>query len=431
MNEPHGQGLPHIVVLGAGFAGLRFCQTFPEGLARVTLVDRQNHHLFQPLLYQVATAGLAAPDIAEPIRSILRKKDHVTVLMAAVEKIDLAAKRVTTDRGELAYDHLVIAVGGRTSYFGHPEWERHAPGLKSLDDALLIRRKVLLAYERAETEPDEAKRRELLTTVVIGGGPTGLELAGTLAELAKTVLRCDFTHIDPARTRVVLVEGGPRLLPAFPEELSESAKRQLEKLGVEVRLNAMVKDIRSHEVELPEETLRAGNIFWGAGVGASPLTKDLGVETDRAGRLKVLPDLSLPGRPEVFAAGDIVTLKDANGVVVPGVAQGALQMGAFIADLLEVELQARRDGRPSERKAGERPAFAYRDKGNMATIGRSAAVAQIGKRKFSGWPAWAAWLAVHLVFLVGFRNRMAVLMQWMYSYFTYKRGARIITGGGG
>lgn len=421
MNAP--TTLPHIVVLGGGFAGLTFCRTFPAGVARITVLDRQNHHLFQPLLYQVATAGLAAVDIAQPIRAILRDRPDLTVLMSEVRAIDLAGRRVTHAHGELAYDYLLIGLGGQTGYFGHPEWERFAPGLKSLDDALRIRRVVLSAFERAEAEPDEIRRRELTTTVVIGGGPTGVELAGTFAELARTVLRRDFDHIDPTRARVILIEGSPRVLAAFPPDLSDSARRQLEKIGVEVRTGLHVQDIREGEVVLPGgETIRAGSILWAAGVGAVPLTRTLGVETDRAGRLKVLPDLSLPGHPEVLAAGDLVSLVDPKGVTVPGVAQGAMQAGAHAAKVIAAELAAGSGPRPV------RPPFVYVDKGNMATIGRSAAVAQIGKLHFSGYPAWLAWLALHLVFLIGFRNRLSVLLQWTYSYFTYKRGARIITG---
>ena len=422
MNQPPTTQRPHIVVLGAGFAGLTFCQKFPPGLARITFIDRQNHHLFQPLLYQVATAGLAAVDIAQPIRAILRDQPDLNVLMADVTGIDLAGKRVRHTHGELAYDYLVIGLGGQTGYFGHPEWEQFAPGLKTLDDALRIRRRILLAYEQAEAEDDEARRAELMTTVVVGGGPTGVELAGTFAELARTVLRRDFDRIDPTRARVLLIEGGPRVLAAFPPDLSASAQRQLEHLGVEVRLGIHVKDIRANEVELPEEKIRAGNIIWAAGVGAVPLTRTLGVETDRAGRLKVLPDLSLPGYPEVFAAGDLVSLVDPNGVTVPGVAQGAMQAGAHAARIIAGELAKGR------MEPAARPAFAYHDKGNMATIGRSAAVAQIGRVHFSGYPAWLAWLGLHLLFLVGFRNKLSVLTQWVYSYFTYKRGARIITG---
>ncbi len=415
--------LPHIVVLGAGFAGLTFCQKFPSSVARITLVDRQNHHLFQPLLYQVATAGLAAPDIAQPVRAILTKKPNLTVLMAEVLDFDLANKRVRLDCGDLAFDYLVLGLGGVTSYFGHDEWAQHAPGLKSLDDALRIRREILLAYERAETEKIEARRRELMTTVVIGGGPTGVELAGAFAELARTVLRKDFDHINPAEARVVLIEGADRILLQFPPDLAAKGKRALESLGVEVRTAARVQELRANEVVLADgQTVRAGNIVWAAGVAASPLTKKLGVELDRAGRVKIRPDCSLPGHPEVFAVGDMSTLIDKNGRSVPGVSPSAMQMAAHVGRIIEAELK---EGRVPP---GERPAYAYWDKGSMATIGRSKAVAMVGKFTFSGPLAWLAWLGVHLIFLVGFRNRFAVLSQWMYSYVTYKRGARIITG---
>lgn len=414
--------LPHIVVIGAGFAGLRFVRGFPPALARITVIDRQNHHLFQPLLYQVATAGLSAVDIAQPVRAIFGDRPNFAVVMGEVTAIDLAAKRVRYDRGELAYDYLVIGAGGATSYFGHPEWEQFAPGLKSLDDALRIRRLILCSLERAETEPDPVKREAAMTIVVVGGGPTGVELAGAFAELTRTVLHKDFDRIDPTKARVILIEGSDHILSPFPPELRESAKRQLEELGVEVRLGKRVQSIREGELVASGETIRADNIIWGAGVGGAPLAKLLGVELDRAGRIKVLPDCSVPGYPEVFAAGDIVSLVDANGVVVPGVAQGAMQMGKHIAELIERELKGEKFA-PVGRKA-----FAYRDKGTMATIGRSAAVALIKGAKLSGFPAWFAWLAVHLLFLVGFRNRLSVLIQWTYSYFTYKRGARIITG---
>lgn len=422
MNAPAQTRLPHIVVLGAGFGGLYFAKAFPSRLARVTVVDRQNHHLFQPLLYQVATAGLAAPDIAQPIRSILRKKPNLTVLMAEVQRIDLAARRVELDDGVLEYDWLVLALGGQTSYFGHPEWEQHAPGLKSLDDAVRLRRHVLLAYEHAERESDPAKRAELMTTVVVGGGPTGVELAGTFAELARTVLHRDFDHIDPRQARIILVEGGDRVLGTFPPDLSQSALRQLQKLGVEVRLNTKVTAIRDGEVELDGQPMRAGSIIWAAGVGAVGLTRSLGVPVDRAGRIQVKSDLSVPGHPRVFAIGDLATLTDAKGQVVPGVAQGAMQGGTHVAKIIARELEA--GARPPE----QRPPFAYWDKGNMATIGRSKAIAQIGKVHLSGFPAWLTWLAIHLVFLMGFRNRLSVFIQWVWSYLTYRRGARIIMG---
>jgi NADH dehydrogenase len=423
MNAPVPANLPHVVVLGAGFGGLMFAQEFPSRLARVTVVDRKNHHVFQPLLYQVATAGLAAPDIAQPIRSILRKKPNLSVLMASVRSIDLAARRVELDQGSLEFDYLVIALGGQTSYFGHDDWEQFAPGLKTLDDAVLLRRNMLLAYERAEVETDPKKREELMTTVVVGGGPTGVELAGSFAELARTVLYRDFDHIDPRQARILLVEGGPRVLATFPEDLSASALKQLHKLGVETRLGTKVTAIRDGEVTLDGQTLRAGNIVWAAGVGASPVTRSLGVETDRAGRIKVLPDLSVPGHPKVFAVGDLATLTDAKGHVVPGVAQGAMQGGTFVAKLIAHDLEV------GARRPEERPAFAYWDKGNMATIGRSKAVAQIGKMHFSGALAWLMWLALHIVFLVGLRNRITVFVNWVYSYFSYRRGARIIMDG--
>jgi NADH dehydrogenase len=414
--------LPHIVVLGAGFGGLAFARSFPSQLARITVLDRQNHHLFQPLLYQVATAGLAAPDIAQPIRTILRKKPNLTVLLADVHAVDLAARQVKLADGTLDYDWLVIALGGQTSYFGRDEWSHFAPGLKTLDDAQRLRRNMLLAYERAEREPDLARRRDLMTTVVVGGGPTGVELAGTFAELARTVLYRDFDHIDPRQARIVLVEGGPKILGNFHPDLSESAKRQIEGLGVEVRLNTRVTAIRAGEVDLGGETIRAGNIVWAAGVAASPVTRSLGVELDRAGRVKVLPDLSLPGHARVFAIGDIATLTDRNGVVVPGVAQGGIQEGDHVAKLIARDLTA------GEREPTQREAFAYHDKGNMATIGRSHAIAEIGKLHLTGLVAWLAWLALHLFFLIGLRNRISVLIQWTYSYFSYKRGARVILG---
>ena len=414
--------LPRVVVLGAGFGGLAFAKAFPSHLARVTVVDRQNHHVFQPLLYQVATAGLAAPDIAQPIRAILRDKPNLTVLMAGVRRIDLVAHRVELDHGALEFDHLLIALGGQTSYFGHDEWEQFAPGLKTLDDAVRLRRNMLLAYERAEVETDPGKREELMTTIVVGGGPTGVELAGTFAELARNVLDRDFAHIDPRQARILLVEGGPRVLATFPEDLSASAQRQLAKLGVEVRLNTKVTAIRAGEVDLDGHPQRAGNIVWAAGVGASPVTRSLGVETDRAGRIKVRPDLSLPGHPQVFAVGDLVTLTDAKGQVVPGVAQGAMQGGTHVARLMAYDIAV------GARRPEEREAFAYWDKGNMATIGRSKAIAQIGRLHFSGLLAWLMWLALHLVFLVGLRNRISVFVNWVYSYFAYKRGARIIMG---
>jgi NADH dehydrogenase len=412
-----------VLVLGAGFGGLTFCQAFRHANASVTVVDAQNHHLFQPLLYQVAAAGLSAPEIAEPARSILSRRKDVTVLMDKATGFDLAARRVHCEGHTLDYDYLVIALGGVTSYFGHPEWAEFAPGLKSLDDALRIRRQVLLAFERAENEADPAVRGRLMTLVVVGGGPTGVELAGAFAELARHVLRRDFRRIDPGQARVVLIEAGPRLLPQLPESLSASALRQLERFGVEVRLNTKVAQIRRSEVELAGgQVLAAENIIWAAGIAANPLATQLGTECDRAGRVKVLPDLSLPGRSNVFVIGDLAAVNDGRGKPVPGVSPAAMQMARHVARLVQHELDS------TATAVAPRPAFRYRDKGTMATIGRSAAVAKMGRLELSGFPAWLAWLFVHLLFLIGFDNKLTVLIQWAYSYFTYKRGARIITG---
>jgi NADH dehydrogenase len=411
----------HIVVLGAGFGGLTFCKRFHHPEARVTLVDRTNHHLFQPLLYQVAAAGLSAPEIAQPVRSILSDRRDITVLLGKATDFDLAGKKVMLQKGALNYDYLVLALGGQTSYFGHPEWERFAPGLKTLDDALRIRSSILLAFEKAENELATVEHEKLMTIVVVGGGPTGVELAGAFAELARTVLNRDFRRIDPTQARIILIEGSPFVLSHLPQELSESARRQLEALGVHVRTSTKVKNIREGEVELDSgEIIRAGNILWAAGVSATPLAKKLGVELDRAGRVKVNPDLSLPGHPEVFVIGDMALVLGADGKPVPGVSPAAMQMGKHVARIVKNELNSR-----ASRAA--RPPFKYWDKGTMATIGRSAAVAWIGRFKFSGLLAWLAWLFIHLIFLIGFRNRVAVLFQWIYSYFAYKRSARIIT----
>jgi NADH:ubiquinone reductase (H+-translocating) len=410
-----------IVVLGAGFGGLEFCKRFHHPAARITLVDRTNHHLFQPLLYQVATAGLSATEVAQPIRSILSRNRNVTVIMASVVDFKLAEKKVVLAEHELSYDYLVVALGGCTGYFGHPEWERYAPGLKSLEDALRIRSQVLIAFEKAETEESPQEQERLMTVAIVGGGPTGVELAGAISELARHVLRADFRRIDSARARVILLEGGNAILPQLPPDLSASAKRQLEALGAQVRVNTKVKTISKDCVELESgESIRAANILWAAGVAASPLTKKLGAELDRAGRVKVNPDLSLPGHPEVFCVGDLALALGADGKPVPGVSPAAMQMAAHAARIVEGELN-------SPGKA-PRPPFKYWDKGTMATIGRSAAVAQVGRFHFSGLFAWLAWLLIHLIFLVGFRNKIAVLFQWLYSYATYKRGARIISG---
>jgi NADH:ubiquinone reductase (H+-translocating) len=411
----------HVVVLGAGFGGLTFCKHFQMADARITLVDRTNHHLFQPLLYQVATSGLSATDIAQPIRSILSEREDITVLLDQAVNFDLAQKKVFLEKNALAYDFLVLAMGGQTSYFGHPEWEQFAPGLKTLDDALRIRSHILLAFEKAESEADTSEHDKLMTIVVVGAGPTGVELAGSFAELTRTVLNRDFRHIDPTQARIILIEGAPRVLSHLPPDLSASAQRQLEALGVQVRTSTFVKNIREGEVELADgEIIHAGNILWAAGVSANPLTKKLGVKLDRAGRIKVNPDLSLPLHPEVFAIGDLALVLEPDGTPVPGVSPAAMQMGKHSAKIIQDEIRF-------GTKAAPRPAFKYWDKGTMATIGRSAAVAWVGRFKFSGLLAWLAWLFIHVIFLVGFRNRVSVLFQWMYSYFSYKRSARIIT----
>jgi NADH dehydrogenase len=411
----------HIVVLGAGFGGLTFCQHFNHPRSRVTVIDRTNHHLFQPLLYQVAVAGLSAPDIAQPIRSILARKPNFEVLMDEVRQIDLHAQQVRCFQNILSYDYLILAFGSVTSYFGHEEWAKVAPGMKTLEDALLIRRNLLLAFEQAENEPDPEKQARLMTVLVVGGGPTGVELAGACAELAHRVLRRDFDHIDPTRARIILVEAMPKVLGQFAPDLSDKASMQLEKLGVQVRTSSAVENIKDGVLTLKNgEVIHAGNVFWGAGVMAHPLTKQLGVELDRAGRIKVAPDLTLPGHPEVYAIGDIVSLVQENGRPVPGVAPAAMQMARHVARVLRDRLND-----PARYSA---PSFRYRDKGNLATIGRSAAIAQFGKIKLHGFIAWISWLIVHLIFLIGFRNKIAVLVSWIYSYFTYKLGARIIIG---
>lgn len=417
--EPGGSAnRPHVVVLGAGFGGLSFAKRFPDGLARVTVVDRANHHLFQPLLYQVAAAGLAVPDIAQPIRSILAPKRDVTVLMDEVTSIEPNAQRVGLRSRWLNYDYLVVALGGRTSYFGHPEWERCAPGLKSAGDALRIRRDLLQALERAEQTSDPTERKRLLTTVVIGGGPAGVELAGAFAESQRHVLASDFRRANTTTGRVILVEAGSRLLAGFPAKLAEKAERQLQELGVMVWLGGRVTDIREGEVVIGETTLAAGNIIWAAGVAGSPLVAALGAPTDRGGRAIVQPDLSVPGHPEVFVIGDNAAVVDTHGRSVPGISPAAIQMGSYAARTIAEEVC---HGSPRAR-----PAFRYRDKGTMATIGRSRAVARIGRLEFSGSFAWLLWLGVHLLFLIGFRNKVSVLVQWAHSYITYKPGARVI-----
>lgn len=408
---------PHVVILGGGFGGLAVARGLAHTDARVTLVDRRNHHLFQPLLYQVATAGLSAPSIAAPLRQILRKQSNVTVLLDEALDVDLAQRRVVLAHGELDYDALVVATGAAHAYFGHDEWERFAPGLKTLDDAFTIRRRVLLAFERAERESDPIRRQAWLNFVVVGGGATGVELAGTLAEIARHTLPREFRRADPRRAHVLLVEAGPRLLPAFAPDLSDKARRQLEKLGVEVRLDTAVTAIDQHGVMLGDQPHAARTVLWGAGVAASPLGRRLGAPVDRAGRVLVTPQLGLPDHPEVFVVGDLASVTQANGRPVPGVAPAAKQMGRYVAQVLK----ARWHGQ------GTAP-FRYRDDGSLATIGRMAAVAQFGRLKLSGLLAWWVWLVAHIAFLIGFRNRLVVMLDWAWAYWTYQRHARIVTG---
>lgn len=407
-----------VVVLGAGFGGLAFCHAFRHRRAHITLIDRQNHHLFQPLLYQVAIAGLSSPEIAQPIRSIFRHRPDIEVCLDEVIDIQPAERRVVGRSRSFDYDYLIVALGGRTSYMGHPEWEEFAPGLKSLADAHQIRRNLLLAFERAENSTDDLERRQLMTTVIVGGGPTGVELAGAIAELTSVILREDFRRIDPRQARCVLVQSGARLLNEYPEALSQNARESLEKLGVEVRTGSRVQNITRNCVDLGSEKILAETIIWAAGVQASPLTAKLGVPMDRGGRIIPSPDLSLPNYPEIFAVGDLISVTDVDEQVVPGIAPAAMQAAKHAARVLIDEL----DGDPDARRP-----FDYWDKGMMATIGRSAAVASFRGIELTGFIAWVAWLFIHLLFLAGFRNRAAVLLQWIYAYVAFKRGARIIT----
>ncbi|MHB8419374.1 MAG: NAD(P)/FAD-dependent oxidoreductase [Myxococcales bacterium] len=405
-----------VLIVGGGFGGLAAARTLAGTEAQVTLLDRRNHHLFQPLLYQVATAALNPSNIATPIRRILRHARNVDVALAEATAVDVTARRVRWQGGELDYDYLIVAAGAGHSYFGHPEWERFAPGLKTVEDALDIRRRVLLAYEAAERERDPAERRRSLTFVIVGGGPTGVELAGALAEIARKTLAADFRHFDPREASVILVEAGPRLLPAMSEASSAAAHRQLERLGVEVVTSEPVTAIDAGGASLGPRRLEARTVLWAAGVAAAPLARTLGAPLDRAGRVKVQPDLSLPGAPEIFVVGDLASLEQ-DGKPVPGVAPAAMQEGRCAARNALASMR----GRP-------RQPFRYRDKGTLATVGRAAAVADLGRLRLSGFVAWLAWLLVHILELIGFRNRLLVLIDWAWLYLTFERGARLITG---
>jgi len=404
------------VILGGGFGGLWAARSLAHAPVCVTVVDRSNHHLFQPLLYQVATAGLSAPDIAAPLRHLLRLQENAEVRLDEVQSIDVANRRVALDGGTMAYDFLIVATGATHTYFGHDEWSRNAPGLKTLDDAFVVRRKVLEAFEVAERETDAAAREAWLNFVVIGAGPTGVELAGTLAEIARHTLYREFRHIDPKRAHIHLVEAGPRVLPSMPEALSRKAQRQLEKLGVEVHLGEAVTAVDDGSITLGGKNIATRTVLWAAGVAASPLGRQLSSECDRAGRVPVEPDLSVKGHPEVFVVGDLATVTQ-DGKPVPGVAPAAKQMGHYVAGVIRERLA----GKPSK-------PFRYHDYGNLATIGRMAAVVDLRGFHMSGLIAWWFWLIAHVFFLIGFRNRLIVLINWAWSYWTYQRHARIIFG---
>ena len=410
-------GLPQVVIIGGGFAGLAAARGLKKVACEVTIVDRHNHHVFQPLLYQVATAGLSPGDIASPIRWILRKQARLRVLMANVERIDSAAKAIHLDGGAmLNYDYLIVAAGATHSYFGHDAWSEVAPGLKTLDDALAIRRRLLLAFEEAEREPNPVYQRRLLSFVLIGGGPTGVEMAGALAEIARHVLRTEFDNVDPAIARIMLIEAGPSILPSFPPDLRASARRALLRLGVDVREGKAVTRVERGAVWVGDERIEAHTILWAAGVAAERIARALGPALDRAGRVIVNADLSVTGHDGVFVAGDLASFSHQTGTPLPGVAQVAIQQGVHAAANV-ARVLARRATTP----------FHYRDPGNMATIGRNHAIADFGFLRVSGYAGWLLWLFVHILFLIGFRNRLSVMLQWAAAYLTYQRSVRLIT----
>jgi NADH dehydrogenase len=412
------RGDHHIVIIGAGFGGLEAARNLAKGPVRITVIDRRNHHLFQPLLYQAATASLALSEIAWPIRSLLRGYDNVTTLLGSVTGVDAAGKAVLLeDRRAIPYDTLILATGARHAYFGHDEWEPHAPGLKTLEDATTIRRRILSAFERAEWQDDAAERRRLLTFAIIGAGPTGVELAGTIAELAHETLRRDFRNIDTREARVVLVEAGPRILAGFTEDLSAYAERALTRLGVEVRTGHAVSQCDAAGITLGEEVLPAATILWAAGVAASPAAEWLQVPADRAGRVLVAPDLTVPGFPDIFAIGDTAHVPMGEGKTVPGIAPAAKQEGRYVAGVIK----ARLDGKPVQKP------FAYRNDGNLATIGKRAAIVDLGWIKLKGRLAWWTWGIAHVYFLIGLRNRLTVALSWLWIYSTGQRSARLIT----
>lgn len=407
----------HVVIIGGGFAGLYAARRLARQGVRITVVDRQNHHVFQPLLYQVATAGLSPADIATPIRALVEEWPNVAVHMGDVVSVDLKYRRVHLADATLEYDHVVIATGVRHGYFGRDDWEALAPGLKTIDDALEIRRRVLSAFEHAERESDPVRREAWLTFAVVGGGPTGVELAGAIAELSRFTVAGEFRTFDPAKARVVLIEAGRRVLSAFDERLSDKALWGLKELGVEVRLGQAVTDITAEGVALGAEFVRARTVLWGAGVSGSPLARTLGVELDRSGRVKVGRDLAIPGYDNAWVVGDLASFTTDEGDVLPGLAPVAIQQGEHVADNIAARLEGR-----------EPRTFEYFDKGIMATVGRAAGIAQTGKLRLSGFIGWLAWLFIHILYLIGFRNRLLVVLQWAWAWFTYGRGARLITG---
>lgn len=410
------QAVPRVVIIGGGFGGLSAAVSLKGAPVEILLIDRRNHHVFQPLLYQVATAGLSPGDIAAPIRWILRHQANVRVWMGEITSIDPDRRLVLLDDGEAPYDYLIVAAGATHAYFGHDEWRHFAPGLKTLEDALDMRRRVLMAFEKAERETDRAVQRRMLTFVVVGGGPTGVELAGALSEISRHALANDFRDIDPESARVILIEGGPRLLAAYQEDMSAFAKRALERLGVNVWTGSIVTNVTEGQVHVGGETIEAGTILWAAGVSASPLGASLGAPTDRAGRVFVNDDLTVPGHPEISVIGDLAALKQADGTWLPGVAQVAIQQGRHAGRNLRRVLQ----GQPTQ-------PFAYRNLGNLATIGRNSAVAELPRWRFKGYGAWLFWLFVHIANLIGFRNRLSVMTQWAFSYLTFQRAVRLIT----
>jgi NADH dehydrogenase len=412
------QNTSRVLIVGAGFGGLYAARSLAHMPVSVTVVDRRNHHVFQPLLYQVATAALSPGDIASPIRWILRRQQNVEVLMGEVDRVDLARREAhLTDGSEIPYDFAIVAAGATHAYFGHDDWQPYAPGLKTLEDALEIRRRVLLAFERAERESDPERRAALLTFVVVGAGPTGVELAGALAEISRQSLARDFRHFDPGSARIILVEAGPSVLATFPETLRASAEEDLRRLGVDVRTRTAVTCVGPGIVQAGDQTIASETVLWAAGVAASPLGKSLGVPVDRAGRVLVNDDLSIPGHPEVFVIGDLASLNGADGRPLPGVAQVAIQMGKHAVDNIVRTI----GGQP-------RTPFVYHDRGNMATIGRASAVADLGRIRLKGFVAWVAWIFVHILNLIGFRNRLVVMVQWAWAYLTFQRGVRLITG---